>query len=137
MIGSKLPEPSPDLFDEMDVVDPAIVDAAADHGEIVIVGTEECPNCGAIKQLFGEELGSDRVRYVDVGSPEGRQIDTLFGQITAVPFITYHDRKSDAYTECVLQAESIDEHDPDAGWTWNIDCDVTDPAKTRIMPRSD
>ena len=81
------PEASPELFDESDVD----ANSAEMDGELIIVGAEECPNCGAVKKLFEEELIDGGVRYIDIESEEGQAIDTLFDRIEAVPFVTYHD----------------------------------------------
>ncbi|MFA7086493.1 MAG: hypothetical protein WC145_07465 [Aliarcobacter sp.] len=127
-------EPSPDIFDEADLVDPRLWDVAEEakeHGEIIIVGTEDCPNCGAVQQLFEEELGSERVRYVDIGEPEGAMLDNLFDGIEAVPFITYRNRATNDYTECHLTSEYEDANDPTSPWIWSIDCNPMDPSKTR------
>ena len=69
----------PELFDELDVE----ANSAEMDGELIIVGAEECPNCGAVKKLFEEELNDGGVRYIDIESEEGQAIDTLFDRIEA------------------------------------------------------
>lgn len=125
-MASSSPEASPELFDELEVD----VENAEANGEIVIVGAEECPNCGAVKELFAEELVEGGVRYVDIESEEGHQIDTLFGKIKAVPFVAYHDKPTRRYTECDLISEGDSMEDA----VWTIACDVKSEEKTRVMP---
>ena len=120
------PDPSPELFDELE----AEAAEAEQHGEIIIVGTEECPNCGAVKTLFEEELEEGSARYIDIDTEEGRKIDTLFGKIKAVPFVTYHDKPKNRYTECDLLSEG----DTMEEAVWTIACDVQNEEKNRVMP---
>ncbi|MFA6695005.1 MAG: hypothetical protein WCR85_00110 [Sphaerochaeta sp.] len=131
MSDIQTPEPSPDLFDEMPPMVPqdATVDGESLKAEIIIVGAEECPNCGAVKKLFEEELEAGGVRYVDIYSEEGQKLDDLFDRITAVPFIALHNQETQEYTECDLKP--IGEEMSKAEWT--IICNQEDPEKTRQM----
>lgn len=125
-MASSSPEASPELFDELE----AEVENTEANGEIIIVGAEECPNCGAVKKLFEEELVEGGVRYVDIESEEGQQIDALFDRIEAVPFVTYHDTKTQRYTACDLVPDGTDMETA----IWTIACDVKDETKNRTMP---
>lgn len=125
-MASSSPEASPELFDELEVD----VENAEANGEIVIVGADECPNCGAVKKLFEEELAEGGVRYVNIESDEGKTIDTLFGGIEAVPFVAYHDKQKRRYTKCDLAPEGDSMEDA----VWTIACDVKSEEKTRVMP---
>jgi len=120
------PEPSPELIDEMELE----ADQAETNGEIIIVGAEECPNCGAVKILFEEELEEKSARYVDIGSDEGRMIDDLFGHINAVPFVAYHNKATGKITECDLtpEGESMGEA------VWAIAFDLANEEKSRTIP---
>lgn len=120
------PEASPELFDESDVE----ANSAEIDGELIIVGAEECPNCGAVKKLFEEELIDGGIRYIDIESEEGQAIDTLFDRIEAVPFVAYHDKKKRRYTECDLAPEGDDMETA----IWTIACDVQNEEKSRTMP---
>jgi hypothetical protein len=125
-MGPGSPEPSPELFDELE----AEAENASTNGEIIIVGSPECPNCGAVKKLFEEEMGEAVVRYVDIDTPEGKQINTLFDGIEAVPFITYHDREKQRYTKCELVPEGNDMEEA----IWTIVCDVKNAEMNRTLP---
>lgn len=125
-MASSSPEASPELFDELEVD----VENAEANGEIVIVGADECPNCGAVKKLFEEELAEGGVRYVNIESDEGKTIDALFGGIEAVPFVAYHDKQERRYTKCDLAPEGDSMEDA----VWTIACDVKSEEKTRVMP---
>lgn len=121
-----IPEASPELFDELETE----VDADELSGEIIIIGAEECLNCGAVKKLFEEELADGSVRYVDIESEEGQKIDALFDRIDAVPFVTYHDMATHRYTACSLAPDGNDMETA----AWTIACDVRDVEKSRTMP---
>lgn len=125
-MASSSPEASPELFDELEVD----VENAEANGEIVIIGADECPNCGAVKKLFEEELAEGGVRYVNIESDEGKAIDVLFGGIEAVPFVAYHDKQKHRYTKCDLAPEGDNMEDA----VWTIACDVKSEEKTRVMP---
>lgn len=60
---------------------------------LLIVGDDNCPNCGAIKELLSDELDKGEAKYYNAESIVGKFWIKLF-DADYIPFVIYMDKET-------------------------------------------
>ena len=69
------------------------LDHRVGRASLLIIGDENCPNCGALKDVLSEELELGEAKYYDADSVVGRFWIKTF-DIDYIPFVIYKDKET-------------------------------------------
>lgn len=68
----------------------------------IIIGSDNCPHCEALKTLLEEELKSGEVKYIDAFSDDGIKISDEF-KIASIPFVICYNENEHKYEEAEIE----------------------------------